>query len=94
LVAILTAVFANIDRDTAAESLFRRTVVIFSGIKSDGLFNYQPPINLLAFCFLIPIRLFLTRRKFHSLNVLCTRELLSLLIAEAQTVQASLHFLS
>jgi hypothetical protein len=73
LVAILTAVFANIDRDTAAESLFRRTVVIFSGIKSDGLFNYQPPINLLAFCFLVPIRFFLSSRKFHSLNVLCTR---------------------
>lgn len=41
LVSILTLTFANISQDAIAEGLYRRTVVIFQGIKSDGLFNYQ-----------------------------------------------------
>ena len=43
------------------------------GIKSDAIFNYWPPINLLALVTLVPIRFMLTPRRFHSLNVFCTR---------------------
>jgi len=43
------------------------------GIKSDAIFNYWPPINLLALVALVPIRFVLTPRRFHSLNVFCTR---------------------
>lgn len=49
-------------------------MVAFQGIKSDGLFNYPPPLNLLALCVLGPLRLVLTPRKFHSLNVFCTSQ--------------------
>jgi len=45
-----------------------------TGIKSDAIFNYWPPVNLLALIFLVPIRFVITPRRFHSLNVLCTRE--------------------
>lgn len=74
LVAILTNVFADIDKDVTAESLFRRTVVAFQGIKSDGLFNYFPPLNLIALLVLGPLRLVLSPRRFHTLNVFCTRK--------------------
>jgi hypothetical protein len=43
------------------------------GIKSDAIFNYWPPVNLLALVVLVPIRFMLTPRRFHSLNVFCTR---------------------
>lgn len=43
-----------------------------TGIKSDAIFNYWPPINILAVLFLGPIRPLLTPRKFHSVNVLLT----------------------
>jgi hypothetical protein len=43
------------------------------GIKSDAIFNYWPPVNLLALIVLVPIRFILTPRRFHSLNVFCTR---------------------
>jgi len=43
------------------------------GIKSDAIFNYWPPVNLLALIVLVPIRFVLTPRRFHSLNVFCTR---------------------
>lgn len=44
-----------------------------TGIKSDAIFNYWPPINLLALIFLVPVRFLTTPRRFHSLNVLFTR---------------------
>jgi hypothetical protein len=73
LVSILATRFADINRDAIEEYMFRRAVVVFEGIKSDAIFNYWPPVNLLALIFLVPIRFVITPRRFHSLNVLCTR---------------------
>jgi hypothetical protein len=50
--------------------------VLYPGIKSDAIFNYWPPVNLLALVILTPIRLVMSPRRFHSLNVLCTRKFL------------------
>jgi len=38
-------------------------------VKSDALFSYQPPFNLLAFVILKPASWFITPRQLHSLNV-------------------------
>ncbi|KIM89733.1 hypothetical protein PILCRDRAFT_812533 [Piloderma croceum F 1598] len=73
LVSILATRFADINRDAIEEYMFRRAVVVFEGIKSDAIFNYWPPVNLLALTVLVPIRFILTPRRFHSLNVFCTR---------------------
>jgi len=73
LVSILATRFADINRDAIEEYMFRRAVVVFEGIKSDAIFNYWPPVNLIALVILVPIRFMLTARRFHSLNVFCTR---------------------
>jgi len=73
LVSILATRFADINRDAIEEYMFRRAVVVFEGIKSDAIFNYWPPVNLIALLTLVPIRFILTPRRFHSLNVFCTR---------------------
>lgn len=73
LVSILSKIFADVTMDATAETLYRRTVLTFEGVKSDAIFNYQPPFNLLALLFLFPLRFILTPRKFHSVHVFCTR---------------------
>lgn len=52
---------------------YREIDICHPGIKSDAIFNYWPPVNLLALIALVPIRFILTPRRFHSLNVFCTR---------------------
>ena len=54
-------------------SILPRLFLRGPGIKSDAIFNYWPPVNLLALVVLVPIRFLLTPRRFHSLNVFCTR---------------------
>ena len=50
LVSILSNTFSKIAADAIAEIQFRRAVLTFEGVKSDSLFAYRPPFNLLAFC--------------------------------------------
>jgi len=37
---------------------------VYAGIKADGLFNYQPPVNLLALFILVPIRIVVVSSTF------------------------------
>ena len=45
----------------------------FEGIKSDAIFGYQPPLNLLALIVLSILRPFISPHAFHVTNVFCTR---------------------
>lgn len=38
---------------------------VFCSVKADSLFSYQPPVNLLALCVLLPATYVLTPRWFH-----------------------------
>jgi hypothetical protein len=38
---------------------------VFCSVKADSLFSYQPPVNLLALCVLLPSSYVLTPRWFH-----------------------------
>jgi hypothetical protein len=38
---------------------------VFRSVKADSLFSYQPPVNLLALCVLLPSTYVLTPRWFH-----------------------------
>ncbi|KAF7370601.1 hypothetical protein MSAN_00692800 [Mycena sanguinolenta] len=42
-------------------------------VKADSLFSYQPPINLVAVCIMLPASYFLSPRWFHKVNVFMIR---------------------
>ncbi|KAF4830019.1 Calcium channel YVC1 [Colletotrichum tropicale] len=75
LVALLSNTFSKIIADAPAEIQFRRAVITFAGVKSDSIFAYPPPFNLLALAVLLPLKSALTSRSFHNLNVTLIRAL-------------------
>ncbi|KAL5121074.1 hypothetical protein ACEQ8H_000925 [Pleosporales sp. CAS-2024a] len=75
LVSILSNTFSKIAADATAEIQFRRAVLTFEGVKSDSLFAYHPPFNLLAFIVLLPLKFLLSPRWFHKINITAVRVL-------------------
>ncbi|KAL4988561.1 hypothetical protein BDW68DRAFT_91377 [Aspergillus falconensis] len=75
LVAKLTNTFSQIAGNADAEIQFRRAVLTFEGVKSDAIFGYWPPFNIMALVFLLPLKLLLSPRQFHLVNVAATRVL-------------------
>ncbi|KAI4140043.1 MAG: hypothetical protein L6R39_005981 [Caloplaca ligustica] len=73
VVATLSNTFATIVANSTAEIQFRRAVLTFEGVKSDAIFAYQPPFNLVALFLLWPLKLAVTPRWFHKLNVTFVR---------------------
>ena len=69
LVSMLSSTFSTIASSATAEIQFRRAVLTFEGVKSDAIFAYQPPFNILALCILLPLKMILTPRWFHKINV-------------------------
>jgi len=57
----------------AAEAMFRKAVSTIEGVKSDAVFSYQAPFNLIAVGVMVPLKLFLGPRYFHKVNVLMIR---------------------
>ncbi|GEM06324.1 nonselective cation channel [Rhodotorula toruloides] len=75
LVAILSTTYANIANDAAAEDMFRKAVGCFEGVKGNSLFDYVPPLNLIALCVMWPLSHVLSPRWFHKVNVFATQML-------------------
>jgi len=75
LVSMLSTTFATIVSNATAEIQFRRAVLTLEGVKSDAIFAYQPPFNILALLILLPLKLLLTPRWFHKINVAAVRTL-------------------
>ncbi|KAF8591195.1 hypothetical protein K439DRAFT_1650959 [Ramaria rubella] len=73
LISILTNTFARIDSNATEEHLFQFTISTIEGVKSDALFSYQSPFNLLAFLILAPLSCFVSPRVLHTANVLLIR---------------------
>ncbi|KAJ7612493.1 receptor-activated Ca2+-permeable cation channel [Mycena polygramma] len=73
LVSILSNTFSTINEDAAAEAMFRKAVSTIEGVKADSLFSYQPPVNLIALCVMLPASYILTPRWFHKVNVFMIR---------------------
>ncbi|KAL9106744.1 MAG: hypothetical protein Q9227_008243 [Pyrenula ochraceoflavens] len=91
LVSMLTNTFSNIVRNATAEIQFRRAVLTFEGVKSDAIFAYQPPFNILALGILLPLKFIVNPRWFHKINVFCVRFinaplLLAISVIERQTL--------
>ncbi|CCM01811.1 uncharacterized protein FIBRA_03879 [Fibroporia radiculosa] len=78
LVSILSNTFATINDDATAEASYvssdspnhRRDLC---SVKADPLFSYQPPINLIALCVMLPASYLLSPRWFHKVNVFMIR---------------------
>jgi hypothetical protein len=75
LVSMLSTTFSTIVSNAAAEIQFRRAVLTLEGVKSDAIFSYQPPFNMLALLILLPLKQVLTPRWFHKINVAAVRTL-------------------
>jgi hypothetical protein len=48
--------------------MFRRAVLTFEGVKCDSLFDYFPPLNLLALTVMWPISQVTSPRWFHKIS--------------------------
>jgi len=55
------------------EHLFQKVVKTVEGVKSDAIFSYLPPLNILAFIFLTPLSYLCSPRTLHTINVFCIR---------------------
>ncbi|KAL2206840.1 hypothetical protein CC79DRAFT_1343109 [Sarocladium strictum] len=73
LVAMLTNTFSKIVANEAAEIQFRRAALTFQAVKSDSIFSYPPPCNIAALIILLPLKLWLSPRAFHTVNVAMIR---------------------
>jgi hypothetical protein len=70
---MLSTTFSTIVSNATAEIQFRRAVLTLEGVKSDAIFAYQPPFNILALVVLTPLKFILTPRWFHKINVAAVR---------------------
>lgn len=73
LVSMLSNTFSKIANNATAEIQFRKAVLTFEGVKSDAIFAYQPPFNILALFLLLPLKFVLSPRWFHKINVTAVR---------------------
>ncbi|CAK4034221.1 receptor-activated Ca2+-permeable cation channel [Lecanosticta acicola] len=73
LVAMLSNTYNTLSRNATAEIQFRRAVLTFEGVKSDAIFAYRPPFNVLALVFLLPLKFLLSPRWFHKVNITAIR---------------------
>ncbi|KAL2752260.1 hypothetical protein ACRALDRAFT_1063531 [Sodiomyces alcalophilus JCM 7366] len=86
LVSMLSNTFGKIASNAAAEVQFRRAVLTLEGVKSDAVFSYQPPFNILAVFLLVPLKFIVSPRWFHKINVATVRLVnLPLLLVIAMT---------
>jgi hypothetical protein len=73
LVSMLSNTFAGIVSNASAEIQYRRAVLTLEGVKSDAIFAYQPPFNIAALIFLLPLKFLVSPRWFHKVNVAAVR---------------------
>ncbi|KAK5125212.1 hypothetical protein LTR85_000888 [Meristemomyces frigidus] len=73
LVAMLSNTYTNLAQNATAEIQFRRAVLTFEGVKSDALFAYRPPFNVVALIVLLPLKWILSPRWFHKVNITAVR---------------------
>ncbi|KAF8556200.1 hypothetical protein OG21DRAFT_1437510 [Imleria badia] len=69
LISILSNTAARIGQNSNQEYLFQHAITTIEGVKSDALFSYQPPFNILAFLILKPASYVLSPRALHTANV-------------------------
>lgn len=72
---MLSNTFSQIVANAIPEIQYRRAVLTFEGVKSDAIFAYMPPFNILALLIMLPLKVLLHPHTFHRVNVTFTRTL-------------------
>jgi hypothetical protein len=75
IVSMLGNTFSRVVSSANMEIQFRHAVLTYEGVKSDGIFAYRPPFNLLAPFVLLPLKFILSPRWFHKVHVTTVRVL-------------------
>ncbi|KAI0483019.1 nonselective cation channel [Xylariaceae sp. FL0804] len=73
LVSMLSNTFSTIVANATSEIHFRKAVATLEGVKSDAIFAYQPPFNILALFILVPLKFVVSPRWFHKIHVATVR---------------------
>ncbi|KAI1083176.1 nonselective cation channel [Whalleya microplaca] len=73
LVSMLSNTFSTIVSNAAAEIQYRKAVLTLEGVKSDAIFAYQPPFNIIALFVLLPMKFLVSPRWFHKIHVATVR---------------------
>ena len=87
LVSMLSNTFSTIASNATAEIQFRKAVLTLEGVKSDAVFAYQPPFNIVAVFLFLPLKFVVSPRWFHKIHVATVRFInlpLLLIIAVAE----------
>ncbi|KAI0009788.1 nonselective cation channel [Xylariaceae sp. FL0662B] len=73
LVSMLSNTFSTIVSNATAEIQYRKAVLTLEGVKSDAIFAYQPPFNVIALFILLPMKFLVSPRWFHKIHVATVR---------------------
>lgn len=65
--------YSRVYSNASEEYLFQRIVTTVEGVKSDAVFSYIPPFNLLALAILMPIKYVGSAETLHRVNVFLIR---------------------
>ena len=73
LISLLSNTFQVVAMNANEEAMFQFAVKTMSGITTDAIFSYQPPLNLLAVAIVMPLSFLVSPRWLHKINVFLIR---------------------
>ncbi|SNX87554.1 related to YVC1 - vacuolar cation channel [Melanopsichium pennsylvanicum] len=73
LISLLSNTFQVVAMNANEEAMFQFACKTMSGITTDAIFSYQPPLNLLALTIIMPLSFVVSPRWLHKINVFLIR---------------------
>lgn len=73
LISLLSNTFQIVAMNANEEAMFQFACKTMSGITTDAIFSYQPPLNLLAVAVVMPLSFVVSPRWLHKINVFLIR---------------------
>jgi hypothetical protein len=73
LISLLSNTFSIVAQNASEEAMYQHACLTLSGISTDTLFSYMPPLNLLAIVVIMPLSFILTPRWLHKVNIALLR---------------------
>ena len=73
LISLLSNTFQVVAMNANEEAMFQFACKTMSGITTDAIFSYQPPLNLLAVAIVMPLSFVVSPRWLHKVNVFLIR---------------------
>jgi hypothetical protein len=76
------------------QALYRKAVATIEGVKSDPLFSYQPPVNLVALGIMFPASYILSPRWFHKVGLFVSGKPHDLMLVHPQLNVFMIRYIS